>query len=84
LLNVPRRTLYEWRDKHKDFSHSLEKIVTEQHKRLLDKGLSGEYNSTIAKLILSSNHGMSEKSESKVEHSGAINLTELFNQSKDE
>jgi len=26
-------------------------------------GLSGDYNSTIAKLVLSSNHGMAEKQE---------------------
>ncbi len=29
--------------------------------RLIDMGLSGVYNSTIAKLILSSNHGMRER-----------------------
>lgn len=66
-IGVPKRTLYEWRDAHKEFSHSLEKIVEEQRSRLLNMGLSGDYNSTIAKLILSSNHGMAEKSENKTE-----------------
>lgn len=66
FINIPKRTLYEWKDKHPDFSHSLDKIVTEQQERLINSGLSGEYNSTIAKLILSSNHGMREKSETDI------------------
>lgn len=61
FIGVPKRTLYDWRDVHEDFSHSLERIVEEQRKRLLNMGLSGDYNSTIAKLILSSNHGMSDR-----------------------
>ena len=60
-LGIPKRTLYDWKDAHEDFSHSLERIVEEQRKRLLNMGLSGDYNSTIAKLILSSNHGYTEK-----------------------
>jgi hypothetical protein len=65
-IGVPKRTLYDWKDKYEELSHSLEKIVEEQRKRLLDNGLSGDYNSTIAKLILSSNHGMSEKTVSEL------------------
>ena len=61
-LGISKSTLYDWKKKHKDFSDSLEMIVEEQRKRLLNMGLSGDYNSTIAKLILSSNHGYTEKS----------------------
>lgn len=56
-------TMHEWAKKDKDFSKSLEKIKTEQRNRLLNQGLAGNYNSTIAKLILSSNHGMVERKE---------------------
>ena len=63
FLNINNSTLYEWDKKYPDFSKALEKIIKEQQKRLLDKGLSGEYNSTIAKLILSSNHGMAERKD---------------------
>lgn len=63
FIGVPRRTMYDWKAEFEDFSHSLDKIVTEQKKRLINKGLSGEYNSTIAKLILSANHGMKERSD---------------------
>lgn len=63
FINVPERCVYDWREVHPNFSQSLEKIVKEQKKRLLNKGLSGDYNSTIAKLILSSNHGMVERKD---------------------
>ena len=62
-LGVATKTLYNWGDEHPEFLHALEKIKKEQQLRLMDKGLSGEYNSTIAKLILSANHGMREKSD---------------------
>lgn len=62
-LKVNRDTLYEWAKIHKEFSDTLEDIKAEQAKRLINSGLSGDYNSTIAKLILSSNHGMREKTD---------------------
>lgn len=63
FLDVPVRTIYEWRDRNPEFSQSLSKIVAEQKKRLIDSGLSGDYNPTIAKLILSANHDMREKAD---------------------
>jgi hypothetical protein len=63
FLNVAVSTLYEWRGEHKQFSEALGRIVAEQKKRLIDSGLSGDYNSTIAKLILSANHDMREKAD---------------------
>ena len=63
FIGVPRRTVFDWKDVHPEFSHSLEKILTEQQKRLIDSGLAGDYSPTIAKLILSANHGMREKTD---------------------
>lgn len=60
-VDVNKTTLYEWETEHPNFSNALEKIRTEQKERLINSGLSSEYNSTIAKLILSSNHGMSDR-----------------------
>lgn len=60
-LGVVEKTLYNWAKAHKDFRIALNKIKNEQKQRLIDMGLSGDYNSTIAKLILSSNHGMKER-----------------------
>ena len=50
-----------------EFLCALEWIKREQKKRLLNSGLSGAYNSTIARLVLSTNHGFHEKSENKME-----------------
>lgn len=69
-LGVNKTSLYEWEKKNEIFSNALDKIRIEQKKRLLDKGLSGDYNSTIAKLILSSNHGMSDRQDLDVTSKG--------------
>lgn len=63
FIGVNKTTLYEWEKKHPEFSNALDKIRTEQQQRLIDNGLSGDYNPTIAKLVLSANHGMREKSD---------------------
>ena len=62
-LGVARDTLYEWSTKHEEFSDTLDSLRAEQADKLINNGLSGNYNSTIAKLMLSSNHGMREKSD---------------------
>lgn len=68
-LNVCIKTLYNWENEDKNFLQALNKIRLEQKARLTEGGLSGEYNSTIAKLMLSSNHGMRDAVDnvSKVE-----------------
>lgn len=63
FLGVSKRVLYDWEKKYPDFLHALDKIRTEQQQRLINMGLSGDYNSTIAKLILSTNHDMREGSD---------------------
>lgn len=63
FIGVHKSSLYEWEKKNLRFSNALNKIRTEQQERLINKGLSNDYNSTIAKLILSSNHGMRERTD---------------------
>lgn len=62
-IGVNKSTLYEWESNYPEFSNALEEIRVEQKERLINMGLAGEYNSTIAKLILSSNHGMSDRTD---------------------
>lgn len=59
-LGINRATLQRWRDKHPKFRGTLELIEHEQHRVALGKGITGEYNSTICKLVLA-NHGYSER-----------------------
>ena len=67
-LSVHRDTIYEWA-KHEDkaaFSDTLEALKRKQKKILMEKGLVGEYNPTITKLMLSHNHGVYEKSAQQI------------------
>ncbi|MFZ1468598.1 MAG: terminase small subunit [Paracoccaceae bacterium] len=63
FLKVNRDTIYDWEKKYENFSDTLKELRSKQAKMLIENGLSGDYNPTIAKLILSSNHGMREKSD---------------------
>jgi hypothetical protein len=64
VLKVSRSTLNKWmgEEDKKEFSDIAEAIAQLQIITLCNKGLAGEYNSTIAKLLLSK-HGYHEKTE---------------------
>jgi DNA-binding transcriptional regulator YiaG len=68
-LNLSKDTLYHWEKEHKEFSYVIEQLRGNQIKSLVNNGLSGDYNPTIAKVLLSK-HGYSEKHD--IEHSGKI------------
>ena len=57
IIGVCEKTIYNWKKNYPEFLQALRELHTAQHKELLNKGLTGQYNSTITKLILSSNHG---------------------------
>lgn len=70
-LGVSRKSLYNWAEQHEEFLHILEQILAIQEDMLLDRGLIGQYNSTIAKLMLTK-HGYSDKTETDVTSGGKI------------
>lgn len=59
----------DWEREHPEFGGALRKIEMEQKQRLINEGLAGNYNPVIAKLLLSANHGMVDRTESKTEFS---------------
>jgi hypothetical protein len=61
FIGVSRKTVYNWAKADTYFAQGLERIKNEQLRRLVDEGLANNYNPTIAKLILSHNHGMKER-----------------------
>jgi len=62
-LGVAEKTVRNWGKAYKEFQGALNKIKNEQKQRLVNSGLSGDYNSSIAKLILSSEYGMKERTD---------------------
>lgn len=62
-LDVHRDTLHQWSKDYPLFSDKLEKLKALQAQRLMSGGLSGDYNPTIAKLLLASTHGMTDRTD---------------------
>ena len=66
-LCVHRSTLYEWSDPksphfHEEFSDIFEQLKAAQASQLIQNGLIGTYNSTMAKLMLTK-HGYIDKQD---------------------
>lgn len=66
VLKVNRSTIYEWAaDPEKsEFSNIYNQILSEQEQITLSNGLNGDFNATIAKLLLGK-HGYSDKAETQ-------------------
>lgn len=87
-LGITRPTIYDWESQaeKKEFSYIVEQVRQKQAKQLVNKGLKGEYNSSIAKVMMSK-HGYAEKQEidhttkgEKIENSPLISqLAEQLN-----
>lgn len=87
-INISRSNIYLWasQEDKREFSDIVERVRELQAKTLIDKGLKGEFNSSITKVMLSK-HGYSEKTEidhttkgEKIDNSGAIaELTKKLN-----
>ena len=60
-LGIAKHTSYEWEKLYPQFSATLAAVDTLQEHTAVNKGITGEFNSTIVKLVLA-NHGYSEKS----------------------
>lgn len=58
-LGVARETLYDWASKYDEFSDVMEQLGAIQEERLINNGISGDYNPTIAKVLLTK-HGYRE------------------------
>lgn len=55
-IKINKDTIYEWCKLHPKFSDVIDELRAKQANALINKGLSGQYNSTIAKVLLTK-HG---------------------------
>lgn len=63
-LKVSRSTVKLWASQDDRFSATVEEVKSIQARKLINMGLSGEFNSSITKLLLN-NHGYTEKTETQ-------------------
>jgi hypothetical protein len=61
FLSVAENTVIGWGKDNPDFLRSLSDLKTIEKQCLMNNGLTGDWNSTITKLILSANHGLVER-----------------------
>lgn len=74
-LGISRETVYQWEKEYKEFSDIIGELKAKQAKMLIQSGLSGDYNPTIAKVLLTK-HGYKEGIEQEV--SGSFSISNLF------
>lgn len=67
VCDVVAKTIYNWAtEENPKFLHTVSKIEMLQHRGLINGGLSGDFNNSITKMMLASNHGYSESQ--KIDH----------------
>ena len=72
VLDVVEATLYNWDcEDNPEFLGILSKIKAKQHQVLITKGLTGDFNAAITKLVLGK-HGYHERVEQSGPDGGAI------------
>jgi hypothetical protein len=72
VLDVVEATLYNWDcEDHPEFLGILSKIKAKQHQVLITKGLKGDFNAAITKLVLGK-HGYHERVEQSGPDGGPI------------
>lgn len=75
-LDVNKTTIYEWESKFPEFSNVIDKLRNKQADRLVNNGLAGTYNPTIAKVLLTK-HGYRDAVDTDVTSKGEqINITD--------
>ena len=79
-LGIAKSTSYDWEQQYPKFSDALRAVEVMQEHMTLNGSLANQLNSTIAKLVLSNNHGYSETS--KVNNNISIGSDKFDNEIK--
>lgn len=82
-LGISKQTSFEWCKLYPDFLATLEAVEALQEREAMNKGIKGEFNSTITKLVLA-NHGYSDKVEQDLTSSdGSMGNVHVYLPQKD-
>lgn len=84
-LGISRETVYAWKDDEdkQQFSDIVSRLLATQSAKLIEGGLSGEYNASITKLILSGKHGYIEKTNQDITSGGDKLSVQVVNYGED-
>ena len=76
-LGVSNTVLYNWRNENDEFLHIVEDLMDLQAKNLFRGGLTGDFNASITKLLLTK-HGFSDRVEQDLRSSdGTMQPTQI-------
>ena len=70
--------MYKWEAENKEFSDILADIKAKQESVLINKGLSGDFNSAITKLVLGK-HGYHDKQDMDLKGEMSVQIGKEFN-----
>ena len=77
FMGINKSTIYDWQKKYSEFSDAIEILEIEQHQKLINQGLAGNYNPKITQLVLSTKHKYAERVEKEVR--GNLTISKLNN-----
>ena len=76
-LGVSKRVLHDWRNENDEFMHIVDDLMDLQAKNLFRGGLTGDFNASITKLLLTK-HGFSDRVEQDLKSSdGTMQPTQI-------
>lgn len=74
LLGVGVRTIYDWEENHKDFSHTIQQLRETQKHLLINNALTGKYNARFATFLLKASHGYKENESLVTNNQNYMNI----------
>lgn len=78
FLGIDKTTSYDWEEKYPEFSHTCKAVEALQERTALNKGITGDFNSQITKLVLA-NHGYSDRiAQDHTSSDGSMSLSALM------
>lgn len=75
-INISRDTLYEWANKHPEFSDTMDRCRQIQKDFLIQNGLLGLYQSNFAIFVAKNLTDMKDKTE--IEHGGNLSINHIL------